>query len=181
MTRILHAVDLLNEWLGKIFSGLIIALMAVILYDTFMRYVMNAPTLWGMDVNKMLLLGIVCLGGGYCLLHGGHVKVDILWLVFPPRVRALLDLFTHLFVLMFCAVLVIYGGHTAWDSYIVGERSSESAWDFVLWPVLSLVPLAGILLGLQALTKWLRDLVMVVTGENRMASKVVRGGGGLRG
>jgi len=178
--KILHVIDIVNEWMGRIFGFLILLLMGAVLYDTFMRYVFNNPTLWGMDLNKILLLAIVCLGGGYCLLHGGHVKVDILYLAFPRRVKALVDVFTYLFVLAFCFVVVKYGGAVFWESFLIQETSSDSAWEYLMWPVLMLIPIAGILLGCQALAKWIRDLVVAVTGRNSLESKVVKGEGGLR-
>lgn len=154
--------------------------MGIILYDTFMRYLFNAPCIWGMDLNKILLLAMVCLAGGYCLLHGGHVKVDILYLNFSPRKRAIIDLFTYIFIIVFCGILVKYGGYVAWKAFSIGETSSESAWEYIMWPVLLLIPIAGLLLGLQVLAKWIRDLIIVITGKNILGSSVVRGKGGLR-
>jgi len=179
--KILHLIDLLNEWLGKVFGFLIVALMFLVVVDTCLRYFFNSPTIWGLDVSEMFLLGIVCLGGGYCLLHGGHVKVDILYVRFSPRKRAFIDLVTHLFLLILCLVIIKFGVETAWNSYSLGEVSVESGWEYVMWPLLSLVPLSGLLLGLQALAKWIRDLTIVIKGSDALGSKVVRGEGGLRG
>jgi TRAP-type mannitol/chloroaromatic compound transport system permease small subunit len=181
LTRILHIIDNINEWIGKIFGSFIIILMGAVVYDTFMRYVCNSPTIWGMDLNKILLLAIVCLGGGYCLLHGGHVKVDILYLKFSPRKRALIDVFTHIFIIVFCYIVVKHGGSVAWNAFSIGETSSDSAWEYIMWPVLMLIPIAGVLLGLQTLAKWIRDLTIAITGKNKLESRVVRGKGGLRG
>ena len=181
LAQTINIIDNLNEWFGKIFGFLIIILMGVVVYDTVMRYVFNSPTIWGMDLNKILLLAVVCLGGGYCFLHGGHVKVDILYLRFSSRKRAVIDLLTHIFVLLFCYLVVKHGGYVAWRSFSIGETSSESAWEYIMWPVLMLIPFAGILLGLQTLAKWIRDLIIALTGENKMESRVVRGAGGLRG
>lgn len=181
LERLLHGVDLVNEWAGRIFCYLTLLLMSVVLYDTCLRYLFNSPTIWGMDLNKILLLVMVCMGGGYAFLHGGHVKVDILYLALPPKGRILANLATHLVLLGFCTAIVLYGGEVAWEAYVTGETSSESAWEYLLWPVLSLVPLAGVLLGLQVVARWLRDLVCLLTGEERLRSRVVKGEGGLRG
>jgi TRAP-type mannitol/chloroaromatic compound transport system permease small subunit len=180
LSQILYVIDSINEWMGKVFGFLSLVLMGVVLYDTIMRYAFNAPTIWGMDMNKILLLIVVCLGGGYCFLHGGHVKVDVLYVNLSQRTRALIDLVTNPIVILFCIVVVKYGGAIFWEAFTSGEVSSDSAWEYLMWPVLILVPIAGTLLGLQSLAKWIRDLVIVVTGENRLRSKVFSGEGGLR-
>jgi TRAP-type mannitol/chloroaromatic compound transport system permease small subunit len=181
LARFLHFIDILNEWIGRAFSSFTLVLMCIVVYDTGMRYIFNNPPIWGMDLNKIVLLTIVCLGGGYCLLHGGHVRVDIIYYVLPQRVRAAFDLFTYLFLLAFCAVVIKYGGSLFWEAWQSGEVSSESAWEYPLWPILMLIPLSGILLGIQTIAKWIRDVVILLTGENRLESKVVKGEGGLRG
>jgi TRAP-type mannitol/chloroaromatic compound transport system permease small subunit len=180
LSKVLYIIDSINEWMGKAFAFLSLVLMGVVLYDTVMRYAFRAPTLWGMDMNKILLLVIVCLGGGYCFLHGGHVKVDVLYVDFSPRTKALIDLVTNPIVILFCFVVVKYGGAVFWEAFQSGEVSSDSAWEYLMWPVLIFVPLAGILLGMQSLAKWIRDLVIVLTGENKLRSRVFSGEGGLR-
>ncbi|MFP4085257.1 MAG: TRAP transporter small permease subunit [Desulfobacteraceae bacterium] len=181
LAKVLYVIDTLNEWLGRVFSSLTLVLLCIVLYDTGMRYLFNNPPAWGMDLNKIVLLTIVCLGGGYCLLHGGHVRVDIIYNALPQRTRASFDLFTHLFLLAFCVVVIKYGGSLFWEALLSGEVSSESAWEYPLWPIMMLLTLAGVLLGIQTLAKWVRDLVIVLTGENRLESEVVKGEGGLRG
>jgi TRAP-type mannitol/chloroaromatic compound transport system permease small subunit len=181
LSKILYYIDIINEYLGKIFAFLVIFLMGIILYDTIVRYFFNSPLTWGMDLNRIILLMIVCLGGGYTLLHGGHVNINILVHNFSERRRAFVDLFTYLFVLIFCVTLVKYGGSEAIKAFKIGETSSESSWQYTLWPLLALIPISGILLGLQAIAKWIRDLVIVVTGKNTLESKLVKGRGGLRG
>ena len=98
-----------------------------------------------------------------------------------PRAKAIVDLITYLSVFIICVILVRYGGKMMWQSFSIGEVSSESAWEYIMWPVRLMVPLAGVLLGLQALAKWIRDLATAIAGVKKLESKVVRGEGGLRG
>ena len=180
LVEFIDIIDRINERLGKIFGFLIVAMMIVIVYDICMRYFFTKPTSWGMELSTLLQVGVVFLGGGYCLLHGGHVKVDIVYGRFSPRRKAIIDLVTYLFLLALCVVLVWYGGRTAWDS-LIGHKVSTSAWAPPLWPSQILIPIGGILIGFQGLAKWIRDWVTAITGVKKLESKVVRGEGGLRG
>jgi len=181
LARLLYLIDIINELMGQLFSFFTPLLLFIVLYDTGMRFIFDNPPVWGMELSTIILLTMVCLGGGYCLLHGGHIRVDILYNNLPLRVRASLDLVTHLLLLTFCWVVIKYGGELFWEAFQTGELSSETSWEYIRWPVLMLIPLSGVLLGLQALAKWIRDLVILCTGENHLESKVVKGEGGLRG
>jgi len=178
LVKFTDIVDRINEWVGKVFGFLIIATMVVVVYDVCARYFFNRPTTWGMETSTLLLCGTVFLGGGYCLLHGGHVKVDIIYARWSPRAKAVVDLITYLLLLSICVVLLWYGGETAWDS-LIHHKVSTSAWAPPLWPGQIVIPIGGILIGLQGLAKWIRDWITAVTGEKKLESKIVRGEGGI--
>jgi TRAP-type mannitol/chloroaromatic compound transport system permease small subunit len=106
------------------------------------------------------------------------VKVDIVYTRMSPRTKAIVDLITYLFVFLFCLVVVRYGIEVTW-AHLINGYTSTSAWSPITWPFKIMVPIAGVLLGTQALAKWIRDLVTVLTGV-KLESKVVRGEGGIR-
>ena len=175
----LNLTDSLNEWVGRVFGLLTFILTFTITYDVFMRYFFKRPVIWATDINGALLLALVFMGGGYALLHGGHVKVDIIYSRFPPRMKAILDLVTYPSLFIICFVLVLYGGETAWEA-LIDDRRFVSYWGGIIWPALVLIPIGGILIGLQGLAKWIRDLLMVVKGTE-LKSKWTSGEGGSRG
>lgn len=178
LAKALDIIDQINEWVGKALSFLIVILMIVVIYDVCLRYFLNSPTTWGLEFSGFLLVYVSLLGGGYCFLHGGQVKVDILYSRWSPRVKSIVDLATYLLFFIFVFVLVKYGGEVAWESIVESKRST-SIWGPLLWPSQIVVPLGGILIGLQGLAKWSRDWVAAVTGKNLLASKLVSGEGGI--
>ncbi len=95
MAKGVNAIDVANEWLGKVFCFLIVILMFVVVGEVIMRYVFNAPSMWAFELSSIVLMYITFLGAGYCLLHGGHVKVDIVSARLPPRTKAIMDLIKH--------------------------------------------------------------------------------------
>lgn len=179
MTKFLFIIDSVNEWIGKVVSFIAIVLAFVVVYYVVTRYFFQNPPVWGLETTEMMLLVLVCLGGGYTLLHKGHVRVDIIYSRFPPRAKAIVDLITYLIIFFIAAVLVWYGSKTTLSMMRSGELS-YGIWAFPLWPTWLMVPIAGVLLGLQCLAKWVRDWVTALTGVE-LKSKVVPGEGGLRG
>jgi TRAP-type mannitol/chloroaromatic compound transport system permease small subunit len=74
------------------------------------------------------------------------------------RTRRILRLVVHFpLILFFSATLTYMGAEYAWTSFRMWERS-YSAWAPLVWPVKMMLPLGGLLLGLQAVSDFLRDL-----------------------
>jgi len=69
---------------------------------------------------------------------------------------------------MFCVMMVYYGGSLAWESLSTFERS-QSAWNPPIYPVKLTIPLGAGLLLLQGIAKLMRDILIVVKGEDYSA------------
>lgn len=175
----LNLIDNINEWIGRIFSFLIIVLMLLIFVDVCGRYFFSSPLLWGLEVDGYLLVAIVFMGGGYAFLHNAHVRVDIIYTRWPPQARAIIDIITSLLIFLLCIVLIRYGFEIAWEGMLAGHKASTAV-RTPMWPSYFVVPLSGVFLGLQCLVKWVRDWVMAVKGI-KLESKVVPGEGGIFG
>lgn len=163
LIKILRSIDNINEWTGKQFSIISIALMLVVVYDVLMRLIGHA-TLWGVEFSGFLLLALTYLAGGYALLHDAHVNVDIIYKLLPPRIKALMDSLTYLVFFMVPIILVWIGGLVAWQS-LRDNTLSPSAWGPPMWPSQMLVPIGGLLIGLQALARWIRSVHILLRGR----------------
>jgi TRAP-type mannitol/chloroaromatic compound transport system permease small subunit len=115
----------------------------------------------------MLFGAYVVLCGGHILASGGHVNVDILYSRFSRKAQAKLDIVTSFLFFMFCVMMVYYGGSLAWESLSTFEHS-QSAWNPPIYPVKLTIPLGGGLLLLQGIAKLMRDILLVVKGEDYM-------------
>jgi TRAP-type mannitol/chloroaromatic compound transport system permease small subunit len=76
-----------------------------------------------------------------------------------------LDIITSFLFFMFCVMMVVYGGSLAWESLSTFEHS-QSAWNPPIYPVKLMIPLGGGLLLIQGIAKLMRDILIVVTGED---------------
>jgi TRAP-type mannitol/chloroaromatic compound transport system permease small subunit len=162
LTKILRVIDAINEWTGRKFSIISIALMLVVVYDVMMRLIGHA-TLWGVEFSGFLLLALTYLAGGYVLLHDGHVSVDIIHKGLPKRARALIDSLTYLVFFIVPIILVCTGGQVAFQS-LRDNTLSPSAWGPPMWPSQILIPIGGLLIGIQALARWIRSVHVLLRG-----------------
>ena len=157
LTDIRKPIDVVNEWTGRIVAWLLIPLTIIVTMEVTARYVFNKPTIWAWDVNVQLLGALAVLGGGYTLLHKGHIAVDVVVSGFPPRTRAIIDLVTSPIFFFAYGVLFWLAIGEAKFSYDVQEIWT-TLFEPLIWPIRTVIVLGVFLLMMQGLVKVIRDL-----------------------
>jgi len=150
-------IDRVNERVGRAVSFLFIALTIIVGMEVVLRYCFNSPTIWAWDVNLMLGAVIILLGGGYAHLQRGHVVVDIFVTRLSPRVRAILDLVTSSLFFLGAGTLFWLAAGEAKASVEVKE-TWLSPWEPPLYPLKLIFAIAVLLLLLQGVVKFIRDI-----------------------
>ncbi|MGH6930485.1 MAG: TRAP transporter small permease subunit [Dongiaceae bacterium] len=166
MNAFLVFVDRLTMWTGKAFSWCIIVLTLAVSYEVFVRYVLHNPTGWAYDVSYIMYGALFIMAGAYTLSRDGHVRCDVVYRLFPPRVQAGLDLVLYL-IFFFPGVLalVYYGVHFARLSVRFMEVSSYSPANIPVYPSKVLIPIAGTLLVLQGISEIVRCVRCLRSGQ----------------
>lgn len=165
LARLVRLIDALNRTVGRIVAVMVLALMALIVAEVTLRYGFAAPTVWGTELSTFLFATYVLLGGGFALLNGDHVRMDVLYGRLPPRGRAALDVLTAPFALLYCYILLVEGGAMVVEAIATGRRHSTD-WAPLLWPWLLALPVGAGLLALQAVAHIVRDAVRAATGRD---------------
>lgn len=161
LERILKMIDAINNGIGHILSYFLFLFFGLLLMEVFLRYFFNSPTVWANELSQMLFGAYAVLGGGYILMTGGHVNVDIVHSRLSKKQKALLDIVSSTLFFLFCGMLLVYGGSLAWDSLSRFEHS-QSAWNPPLYPAKLAIPLAAVLLILQGIAKLIRDFLILL-------------------
>lgn len=149
------AITAVNHWVFRITLWLMAIVVPVMLYEVVARYVFDAPTVWGMEL-AVLLFGPYFLFGGPHLLHlRGHVALDLVHQRLNATWKRRMDLLNYPIIIVFCAILLYFSVPSALQAFSYRE-TSFSAWNPPIWPVKAAVPLALMLMLLQALAEYLR-------------------------
>jgi TRAP-type mannitol/chloroaromatic compound transport system permease small subunit len=165
---IMHVIDSISEWTGRVFAWLIIPLVGGLSYEVFARYLFDAPTVWAYDTTYMLYGSHFMLGAGYTLLKKGHIRTDIFYNNFSPRLQGTID--ATLYLLFFFPGIGYFlwaGAAEAIHSWNLLERSDASPWRPPLYPFKSVIPLAAFLLLIQGISEFLKSLHAARKGEWR--------------
>jgi TRAP-type mannitol/chloroaromatic compound transport system permease small subunit len=161
----LKGLDLVSEWSGRIFIWLVIPLTLLVVFEVISRRVFGAPHIWAPEVTAYLYGPHFMLVAAYTLLYHAHVNIDIIYQRFSPRVRGILDCFTHLvFFFPFTAIVFTQGILFAKTSWEIHETSGSAALPVV--PELkTVIPITFALLLIQGLSNFIRSVVQAVEGK----------------
>jgi len=164
--KLLHGVDGVSTWVGKVFAWLMIVLMLVVCVEVFKRYILNAPTAWIFDLDSMLYGTCFMLCGAYTLAQNAHVRGDFLYSSMRPRTQAGLDLVLYIiFFIPGIAALIYSGWIFAVGSWRFNEHSTVTAEGPPVWQFKFMIPLAGAFVMLQGLAEIVRCVECLRTGE----------------
>jgi len=162
--KFLRGVDAFSQWTGRWVSYLILVLALIVGVEVVARYVFNRPTIWAHELSAMLFGTFIILGGAYTGARGLQVNMDVIYGAQRPRVRALLDVITFFIALGFVGVLVWKGWQSAWKSVRVLEHASTQ-WGPPIYPFKLMLPVGALMLLAQLTAKFIRDLAILILGE----------------
>jgi TRAP-type mannitol/chloroaromatic compound transport system permease small subunit len=165
MKRLVSTIDGISIWFGKTSAWLTLPVIFVVAYEIIARYVFHRPTIWAVETMIYGCAIIYVMAAAWALLEGRHVKIDMLYERFSPRGRAVLDSFTFLFFLLYLGMMLWATSKFAYNSTIIFEES-DSPWRPPLWPMKVFMALGILLVLLQGIAKFIRDLHLAITGKD---------------
>lgn len=150
MQKVLFIIDRVNTRIGQFFGWLVLALTLFITYEVISRYVFAAPHAWAFDAMNMMYGTLFMMAGAYTLSKNGHVRGDVLYGFFPPRLQAGLDLALY-FLFYFPGVIALCwaGFYYFEESWAIRETSSLASGGPPLYPFKAVIPIAGLTLLFQ--------------------------------
>ncbi|WP_299503081.1 TRAP transporter small permease subunit [uncultured Roseobacter sp.] len=164
--KFVHAIEGLSLWVGRAFGWCILILTLSVSYEVFVRYVLNAPTVWAFDMMIQMYGALFLMCGAYALAQDTHVRADVVYRLFPVKVQASLDFLLYfLFFFPGVTALVWFGYEIASDSWRYKEVSFNSPASIQIYFFKSLIPVAGALLMIQGVAELVRCVIAIRTGE----------------
>ncbi|MGE0573344.1 MAG: TRAP transporter small permease subunit [Reyranella sp.] len=135
MRGLVRVVDGVSRLFGAIAAALVIVLVILMLYDVVLRYLFNAPTIWGNDLNTWLMGASFVLSIAYAMSTDSHVRVDLLYdRRTKPRIR-IFDLVGLTAIILPTVAWVTLGLFDHFmTAYQSGERSGSGGWNPIVWP-----------------------------------------------
>lgn len=154
--RAMRFIDIANRWVAKPGRFVILLIMVLGSIEVMRRNLFSAPTLWTWDLNGMLLCVYVALGGGYTLLLDQHLRMDIFYARFSPRIKAIVDVVLSFLFFAFTCALLWYLGKQAAIS-ILQKEHTVTAWEPPIYHLRVLIAVGCLLVLLQGIATFIRN------------------------
>ncbi len=166
MQKLLLTIDKISTFVGKVFSWLIVSLTFLISYEIFSRYVLNTPHPWAFDAMLMMYGTLFMMSGAYTLSKNGHVRGDVLYGFFPPRLQAGLDLTLYIVFFLPGVIALCWAGYIyAGESWAIREYSSITSEGPPIYPFKTVIPVAGSFLLVQGIVEMIRCGICLKQGH----------------
>ena len=142
----MKALTLLNRAIVVLSAIALVLAACVLTYSVVLRYFSPEPTDWQDEFAVFLLIGMTFMSAAWVHSQRGHIGIEALHAILPPRVdrwrRAIVDILSALFCAFFAwkswTLL-----HEAWTEGYV----SATAWAPPLW-----IPYLAMSVGMTLLT-----------------------------
>ncbi|MCK0168511.1 TRAP transporter small permease [Jannaschia sp. S6380] len=147
---------------GWISAAMIVAAVGITCQMIFVRFVLNASTVWQTEMVIYLVIAATLVGLPYVQKLRGHVNVDLIPIALAPRPRRIMFFATISASTLIILVMAFYGfefWHFAWDR----GWKSDTVWGVRLWIPYMSIPAGFGLLALQMIA----DLWAVARGYDK--------------
>ena len=132
-------------------TALILALLVLlVVFDATSRYLFSAGSTALQELEWHFFDVVILLSIAYTLRTNAHVRVDILYEKFSPKIKILVNIISGVFFILPLSFMIVYIGIGFVElSFVQHEASSDPGGLKYRWIVKALMPLAFVLLSLQ--------------------------------
>jgi TRAP-type mannitol/chloroaromatic compound transport system permease small subunit len=162
MFRLVSLIDRLSTNVGLNAATLVVPLGIIMTYEALARFTLNLPTFWAYELSYMLTGAHFALGIALVTRRGEHIRIDFLYARMSERGKAVLD-----FIILLCFMAPVMSWvalelvQYAWTAWIGEERSGESGWNPVVWPVRVAIAFGFVVFAIQLMAETVKTGAIV--------------------
>jgi TRAP-type C4-dicarboxylate transport system permease small subunit len=126
-------VNTINQGLGAVAVIFIVIMMVSITADVSGRYLFNSPILGTTELNRTLLVYVVCFALGYTELRKRHIRVEMVLSRLPLKAKTLVEGLELLLALVLIGFATYATSVIAYNATVQGEYETGII-NFPMWP-----------------------------------------------
>jgi TRAP-type mannitol/chloroaromatic compound transport system permease small subunit len=157
-----RAIDALNEHVGKLTYGLVLAAVLISTGNALVRYALDTSSNAWLEIQWYLFSAVFLFCAGYTLLHNQHVRIDIVSGMLSARTRTWIDIFGSLFFLLPMALTILWLSWPVFVDAYERHEVSTNAGGLLVWPGRLMVPVGFLLLVLQGISGLIKRIAFLL-------------------
>jgi TRAP-type mannitol/chloroaromatic compound transport system permease small subunit len=157
-------IDAMNERIGRAALWLVLVVVLLSTFNAIMRYTVKYSSNAFLEAQWYLFGMIFMSCSGYTLLHGAHVRVDVLLERLSARARIWIDIFGILFFLMPMSIgSMLLSWPVFLHTFNTGEMSNSPG-GLIVWPARLMIPMGFLLIMLQGISELIKHIASLKGG-----------------
>lgn len=160
------AIERFIDLTGRATSWLSLVIVVLMAVNVVLRYLFSYGSVWAQELEWHLLAPLILFGMSYALLHGEHVRVDVLYANFSERKKLWVDVLSALLCIVISLVIIWLSLNYVQQSYVIDEKSADPGGLPHRWILKALIPLGFVFLVLQSVA-----VLMGTVGKLRSLAK----------
>ena len=157
-------IDFISLKTGRATMYLVFVMMFILILSFVTRNIINIPLIWIIEMAQFVMTGYYLLGGGYSMLKDDHVRMDLIYSKLKDKTKALLDSLTSVFLIFYLVVLLI-GSISSLTYTLETNQRLFTAWAPYVWPIKSIMTFGILLMLLQSIAIFFKDIAKVLNRE----------------
>lgn len=126
--------------------------------NVLLRYGFSFGSVWAQELEWHLLAPLILFGMSYAMLHGEHVRVDVLYANFGERQKLWIEVLSQLICILVSVAIIWFSVKYVQQAYVIDERSPDPGGLTHRWVLKALIPLGFALLIAQCFASLLAAL-----------------------
>jgi TRAP-type mannitol/chloroaromatic compound transport system permease small subunit len=161
LLRLSRLIDGLNGRVGRSVYWLVLLAVLVSAGNALVRKMFNVSSNAFLELQWYLFSAVFLLCGGYALLSGSHVRIDVILGRFSRRTQVWVDVLGTIFFLLPTSLLLLYLSWPVFLRAVAQGEVSMNAGGLPTWPARLLVPVGFALLTLQGLSELVKRIAFL--------------------
>lgn len=154
-----NGIDRFTDLVGRATSWLAFGLALVMGANVLLRYGFSLGFIWSQELEWHIMVPICLFGMSYAMLHGEHVRVDVLFASFTQRNKHLVNVITAILCMLFSLIVIWLSIHYVQQSWNVDEGSANPGGMDYRYLIKSLIPIGFALFFLQSLSEAIKSYI----------------------
>ena len=168
MPKIISLYVKLIDWVcvkvGRFTMYTLFLMMFILVLSFVTRNIINIPLIWIIEMAQFIITAYYLLGGGYSMITGEHVRMDLFYSKLSEKNKAKMDMFTSVFLVFYLVVLLI-GSYSSLTYTIDTNQRLFTAWAPYVWPIKTIMLFGILLMLLQSFSMFFKDYAKVIGRE----------------